>query len=410
MVERDTGVLDDAARTRLGRFGVLLLAVNLGWALPSAAATTLLQALLARQHGPDKATWLAVITTVGAVVAVVAMIVAGAWSDRTRGRFGRRYPWMVGGTLTAAVGLALTGVAPPGPLQILTFVLFQGGLNAMLAAAGALVPDRVARTSLGKASAYTGFGYLLGNMAGGFVAAAFIGDPAVGLAVVPWTMVIAVLAMVFLVAPQRIERDPRSSASAVLRTLHPPRDRDFALVFFGRFAVVLGLMVIVFYQLYIYTDFLHVDAAQAAADIAAGGLLLGVVALLATVGGGLLSDRLGRRRPLVVIASLLVAASAVPTVVAPGVPSLMVLYVLAGAGFGMYLSVDQALMVEVLPTVGGEAKELGMLSIANSAPSVVAPVLATLTVGLFGFRALFLLTVILAGVGGLCVAAVRRVR
>lgn len=412
MIDNDTGtaLVDPVARhARLGRLGPLLAAINLGWALPSAAGGTLLQALLAQQRGADKVGSLAVLTTIGAVIAVVSTVVAGAWSDRTRSRFGRRNPWILGGAVVSATGLALTGVLTWFPAQIVTFALFQGGLNTMLAAVGALLPDRVAGSALGRASAYAGLGYLVGTAIGGIAASAAIGVPARGLMIVPWTMVVAALLLVLLVRgrsslnmPVRTTMPPRS--------LLPPRDRDFLLAFAGRFCVILGLTVIVFYQLYVFTDFLRVDTGTAARHIALGTVLLGGSALIATVGGGLLSDRLGRRRPLVVLASLLIAAGAVPVVVAPSVGSLMGFYVVAGAGYGLYLAVDQALMVQVLPTSGAEAKELGMLSVANSAPSVVAPPIAAAVVSVLGFHALFLCTVALAVLGGGCVALIRRVR
>lgn len=401
-----------AAPARLGRLGPLLGGLHLGWSLPSAAAGTLLQALLAQRLGDGKVGALAVITTAGAVVAIVGTVVAGAWSDRTRSRFGRRNPWILGGAVASAAGLTLTGVLTWLPAQIVAFAVFQGGLNAMLAAAGALLPDRVAGSALGKASAFAGGGYLVGTAIGGVAASAAITAPAWGMVIVPWTMVAAALALVLLVREGSSLGLPREAASvrAVLRSLLPPRDRDFLLAFTGRFCVVLGLTVVVFYQLYVFTDFLGTDTVAAAGHIALGTVLLAVTALITAAGGGVLSDRLGRRKPLVVLASLLIAAAAVPVTLAPGVGTLIAFYVVAGAGYGLYLSVDAALMVEVLPSTGAEAKELGMLSVANSAPSVVAPVVAAGLVTGFGFHALFGFTIVIAVAGGLCVAAIRRVR
>jgi MFS family permease len=123
-----------------------------------------------------------------------------------------------------------------------------------------------------------------------------------------------------------------------------------------------------------------------------------------------LSDRIGRRKPLVVAASVLVGVGALPPLINPGIPAMYVFYVVAGFGYGMYLSVDQALMVEVLPNSGTEAKDLGFLSIANTAPIVLGPVVAAGVVTLVGFRALFAVTFVLALLGGLCILMIRRVR
>ena len=397
---------------RLGRLGPLLTSINLAWALCSAAGGTLLQALLAEQRGPGKVGALALITSVGAVIAVLTTVVAGAWSDRTRSRFGRRRPWILVGALVSAAGLALTGVVTWLPMQVLAVAVFQGGLNAMLAGVGALLPDQVAKPALGRASACAGLGYLAGTAAGGVVAAAAISVPARGLLAVPWVMVLAAAILVVLVRDDSSLDRPRQvlSGPVLLRSLLPPRDRDFLLAFAGRFCVILGLSVITFSQLYLFTDFLRIDTVAAAGHIGLGTALLGVAAAVGTAGGGLLSDRLGRRRPLVVLASLLIAVGALPVAMAPSVGSLMSFYVVAGFGFGLYLSVDQALMVEVLPTSGEEAKELAMLGVANSSPSVVAPLVAAAVVGLAGFRALFLVAFVVAVSGGACVGLIRRVR
>src|SRR5882757_8177056 len=388
--------------SRLGRLGPLLTSINFAWALCSAAGGTLLQALLAEQRGPGKVTALALITSVGAVIAVLSTVVAGAWSDRTRSRFGRRRPWILGGALTSAAGLALTGVVAWLPMQVLAFAVFQGGLSVMLAGVGALLPDQVAKAALGRASACAGLGYLAGTAAGGMIASVAISVPARGLLAVPWVLVAAASS---LDQPRQVLAGP-----VLLRLLLPPRDRDFLLAFVGRFCVILGLSVITFSQLYLFTDFLRVDTVTAAGHIALGTALLGVAAAVGTAGGGVLSDRLGRRRPLVVLASLLIAVGALPVAMTPSVSSLMSFYVVAGFGFGLYLSVDQALMVEVLPTSGDEAKELAMLSVANSSPSVVAPLVAAAVVGLVGFRALFLVAFVVAVSGGACVCVIRRVR
>lgn len=149
--------------SRLGRLGLLLPSINFAWALCSAAGGTLLQALLAEQRGQGKVGALALITSVGAVVAVLSTVVAGAWSDRTRSRFGRRRPRILGGALTSAAGLAAVGVLAWLPAQVLAVAVFQGGLNAMLAGLGALLPDHVAKPALGRASACAGLGYLTGT-------------------------------------------------------------------------------------------------------------------------------------------------------------------------------------------------------------------------------------------------------
>jgi MFS family permease len=398
--------------TPLGRLGPLLFAGHLSWALPANAAGTLLQALFAEQRADTKVAAAAFVTTVGAVASIVATVAAGALSDRTRSRYGRRNPWLLGGSLTAAVGLSLAGLTPFLLVQALCFAVFQAGLGSMLAALYAIMPDRVATTSMAKGSALGAVGYLVGTALGGFVAAGFIEQPALGILVCPWSMVIVAL-MVFLLARDRSNvGEPREplDVPALLRSLRPPDDADYRWAFAGRFCVILGLFVVAFYQLYLMTDMLDLSTQRAGALIATGTAILGAGALVASVVSGVVSDRRGRRKPLSVGASLTIAASMVAPLLWPGVPALFVLYVLAGLGYGAFLAVDGALMVEVLPAAGTEAKDLGVLSIANSAPVVLGPVVAALTVTLAGYRPLFAVSCVLTCVGAFCIARIRRVR
>ncbi len=52
-----------------------------------------------------KAALLGWVTGLGALAAVISNPLAGALSDRTSGRFGRRRPWVLGGGVLGAVGL-----------------------------------------------------------------------------------------------------------------------------------------------------------------------------------------------------------------------------------------------------------------------------------------------------------------
>ena len=55
-----------------------------------------------------------------------------------------------------------------------------------------------------------------------------------------------------------------------------------------------------------------------------------------------------------------------------------------GIGFGMYLSIDQALVTQVLPAAGDRARSLGVISVASSAGQAVAPALAAPVVTYMG--------------------------
>ena len=116
--------------------------------------------------------------------------------------------------------------------------------------------------------------------------------------------------------------------------------------------------------------------------------VLGVVSLVGMVVtmsfSGPLSDRLGRRKVFVIVASLVMAGAMVVPLVMPTITGMIIFTALNGLGFGCYMAVDGALMSEVLPSEGTFAKDLGVLNIAGALPFSLAPALAPAILALSG--------------------------
>lgn len=146
--------------------------------------------LVARAAWVDghKGLTLAVVMAPGLIVALIANPLFGLLSDRTPGRFGRRRPYIIGGTLLNLVGLGLMALAPllatadgsgnalaPSLLiMMVALMLTQLANNAAAAPFHALLPDMVAEEQRGTASGIMGLALFLGQI-GGAVAPTFIG-------------------------------------------------------------------------------------------------------------------------------------------------------------------------------------------------------------------------------------------
>ena len=84
--------------------------------------------------------------------------------------------------------------------------------------------------------------------------------------------------------------------------------------------------------------------------------------------------------------------------------------VLLGCGYGIYTSVDFALITQVLPAAADRAKDLGVINIANALPQVLAPVLAAVVLGLgLGYPGLYLLAAAVSILGSVLVRRIRSV-
>ncbi|NYE95905.1 MFS family permease [Psychromicrobium silvestre] len=398
-------------RTRLGRFVPLLLAAQLGWSIPNNAASALLQAGSSTIAPNDKIGFYATMSTIGAILAVVAIILGGALSDRTRTRFGKRIPWIIGGSVLATLGLFSTGLTTNPVLVIAGFALYQMALNAMLGAIFALTPDYLAQSVLGRASAVSGAGVLLGGILGGIISAIFITVPQQGLMIIPWLILIAAIVLGIFLPPRPNVDEARESLSLLgfLKYLRPPKDGQFWWVFAGRFLFILALFMTVQYQYFIATEYLGLETQAAGNLLALTSIVLAICAGAATLVAGPLSDRIGRK-PFVIGAPLMAAVGVLPLIFAHQPWALVVFFVLGGLAYGGYLSVDAALMVEVLPNQESTAKDLAVLNAANSLPLVFAPALAGLLVTIGGYQGSFIATVVTAVAGAVCIFFVKRVR
>jgi MFS family permease len=85
---------------------------------------------------------------------------------------------------------------------------------------------------------------------------------------------------------------------------------------------------------------------------------------------------------------------------------------IGGLGFGMYMAVDLALVVDVLPDEDNAAKDLGVLNIAGALPFSVALAIAPaiLAIGGGSYGVLYAFAGVCAIIGAFAVLPVKAVR
>lgn len=376
----------------------------------------------------QQALLLGAMAALGAVTALVLQPTIGALSDRTSTRLGRRRPYILAGAVGLLFGLSLLALTR-------MVALFIGGLFVVVVAntvsstaCQGLVPDCVPAHQRGAASGFMGLMTLLGTVGSLAVASVVLGHTtAGGLATAGiaegaalYYIIAAGMLVVFVTIPllaikenalarrsgQSVE--PRAAGRAlgsrrarlVSFWLHPWRHANFRWVFLTRGFVMLGLALFMTYIEYYFARVAHVASfAQATASIAILSLLGAVASTLLM---GVLSDRIGRRAPIVAVASGLMAAAALAFVVAPGQVPLWPLGMLFGLGYGAYTSVDVALAIDALPSAHAAGKDLGLWSMASTLPGVIAPVLGSAMIVLassigqtaFGYRGIFALATV----------------
>ncbi len=359
---------------------------------------------------------LGLVTGAGALVAVLATPLAGALSDRTTSRFGRRLPWLVGGALLGALALVVLSRQSTVVGVLLGWAVAQACLNAAYAGLTAEVPDHVPVVQRGTVSGWFGLPQAVGVVVGVALVTSFTTTVAAGYALV--AVAVAVLVLPFAAVTRDPVLDPAHRPALSLARgwwIDPRRFPDFGWAWLTRFLISLGNALGTLYLLYFLRDKVHYEQLFPGKSAEDGVLVLILIyaagAVATAVGGGIWSDRTGRRKPLVIVSSLVMAAGAALLAVWPTWTAALVAAALLGIGYGVYMAVDTALVTEVLPAAADRGKDLGIVNIANAAPQVLAPALAAPVVaGLGGYPMLYSLTALVTLAGAVLVLPIRSVR
>jgi len=339
---------------------------------------------------------LGVLEAVGSLMAVVWQPMAGALSDRTSSRFGRRRPFIVVGTVGDVlflIGLALSGTFG---LVLIFYFLLQAASNTAQGPYQGLMPDVVPEAQRGTASGYFGVanvvGLLAGTLGSGWILA-HAGRTAALLSICA-LLVLTMLATVLFIP----DRAPRTSGQfknvrqAIATTFSRPlRYPSFLWLMASRLLILLGLVGVQSFVFFYFNNvFFHNDRID---TIRASYTLLGLVIFAAFVvswPAARASDRFGRR-PFILAGGLLGAAGVlmlvfshyelVPTqLVEPLARTLKVpplaaqatlVGVLIGIGYGVFFSVDWAFIQDVIPTQEA-GLFMGFSNIATAGSGILA--------------------------------------
>ncbi|HEU5030676.1 MAG TPA: MFS transporter [Spirillospora sp.] len=412
------GAQAGAARPRRGLMPLLLTGNLMLFSLYGGVASILLPTQVEHIDKAHKVAMLGLVTGIGAAFATLLNPIGGALSDRSRSRFGRRNPFLLGGALLALAFAVVLGNMGTIALLVVGWCLLQGMGNVYQAALTAIVPDRVPAERRGTASAMAGAGTTLGLLVGIVVAGRFTHAVAWGYTTLAGLLVLAAVLLATLTHdPRPDELPPRAADAPSLRRdlasfLSALRVHDFRWVFAGRALMILSYFCVTGYLLYMLEDHIGLPHGMKGADGVALLTLIGAVTSVATtVVGGPLSDRLDRRRTFVFVASAGMAAALLLPLLSPHWTTMVVFMAVDGLFFGVYMAVDTAMVTLVLPRGEDAARDMGVLNIANAGPQIIAPFVASAIISTpGGYPALYIVAAVLAVAAALSILPVRSVR
>lgn len=321
----------------------------------------------------------------GAVTALVSNLVWGSLSDRTRSRFGRRTPWMLAGALLAGFFLWATSVAGHSTLLIVVWCCFQTTLNMLLAPTVAVMSDRVPRNQLATVSAFYGVGVSAGIQVGIIIGSRFIENTAPGFVLGAAMVAVSAIFAIAVWPKEPSTKDMPASTGGlkdVLLSMRPPgKAPDFWWMFGARFSILVAYAMIQSFQLFILQDYVGLAQDEVKSTLALGATITLVVSLVGGFIGGPISDLIKRLKLPVVVSTFLFAIGIAMPWIWPSTTGYYLWALIAGFGYGVYNSIDQAILVSVLPNKENAGKDLGVLNASTTAGQAAGPLITGGIVG-----------------------------
>lgn len=356
-------------------------------------------------------------------IAVLTMPVMGSISDYATSRWGRRRPFILFGSVTAAVALFGLALAPSFPVLVLFFVLLQLTSNAARGPFAGLVPDLVPERQVGIASGLMGLMITVGLVGGYLVMmSGYLLEEDFTLPMLALGLLVGLTGIGSFLwipkGPAAKSRAGRTWPRVALETFGTDilRERSYVFLLGSRFFI---LMAIGFFMnlniLYLERTFGLQGTEQGTWVLVGLGLSLAATAI-GTIPGARISDRIGRK-PVIYGSALIGAIGMTIIGLSPNVVVACVGIALVGLGGGAFLAVDWALMTDIIPKASA-GRYMGLSNVVEAtngpvATSVGGAIMYLVGVGLglaAGARAAMLIGVVMFAVGAALLTQVREPR
>ena len=361
---------------------------------------------------------LAVISGVAVIASILVQPTVGVISDYTITRWGRRKPYiLIGGVFDM---LFLYGIASSNTFVALVafYFLIQVSSNFAQGPFQGYVPDLVPARQVGMASGLMGLMIVVGTVTGAGIAALggkegsslFVATLALGAVEIVAMVIVVTRVHEGTTGPKRTMSWPRVALSAwgtdILREKSVLWLLLVRLLFLGATAAVTALGVFYFQR----AHGLSRDEALNFNFLAT--VIVASLSGLASIPGARLSDRYGRK-PVIYAGMALLAVGLLGMALAPAPEVALAVFLAGGIGIGLFLSVDWALMTDVIPK-HTSARYMGILNAGTALASPVFLAVGSLTsyaIAMSVGDAASMRAVMLVGVGfvGLSALALRQV-
>ncbi|MGC6398994.1 MFS transporter [Sphingomonas sp. FW199] len=338
----------------------------------------------------------------GAITASMANLLFGWLSDLSVQRGGGRRPWMLAGLAFTGAALMLFALADTVVLLVGTVILFQLSVNAVIAPMMAIMADEIPDTEKGLAGGTLALGAPLAAGVSALLVTLPVTDEPVRLAIVAGISIAFVAPLLGVRGKVQPARSPRHE-----QRLARAR-RDLMLAWAARLLVQVAFGILSLYTLY-YLASLSPD--QSSAMLSRRAALLHVLAYAMAVPTAILlgrwSDKRGRRKPFLILLVSTGALALVGMALAPSPAAAMIAYCVHAVCALAFLALHEGLILQLLPDPLWRGRDLGLMNLTNTIPSLVGAILTALLATPRDFGALLLVLAAAMVVGAISVLHIR---
>ena len=327
----------------------------------------------------QKNTYLGLLTLSGLLLAMAVQPIAGAISDRSSLRWGRRRPYILLGSIVALFLIPGIGFVGSYVAIFAVYCLLQVSANIAQGPYQAFIPDLAPEDKRGVASGVKTLLEIAGGMGLVYViiyaGSRFIGDG------VSWIQLVLIMLAVILLVAMLItvitvkERPGTVSPKLpLLPTLYKSYKIDvgkspgFILFLVSRLLFIMALTTLQSFALYFFRDMVKVaNPATATVELLAA---LGIGMVASVYPAGRLSDRIGRK-PILISSGLIGAAGILMLLLGPSYGYILIGGALQGIAVGSFMSSSWALATDLVPK-SEEARYLGLTNLATAGGAALA--------------------------------------
>lgn len=328
----------------------------------------------------QKNTYLGIITVVGLLLAMIVQPLAGAVSDRTNLKWGRRRPYILIGTVLTIVCLLVLGKVDSVVAVLIVYCLIQIFANTAHGPWQGLIPDMVPENKKGLASGVKGLIEILGAIGGIYLVGRLVSNaPAndvnqgifISLCILALVMAVCMIITIITVKEHPPEKRVEVSLADSFRStflMDFRKDRSFIYYLISRLIFLLPLMVLRMYGLFFISDISEItDPAAVVADLT---IIIGIFLIIVVYPAGYLADKIGRKI-IIIIAGLVGAVGVCIMIFLHSYIWILVGGAFIGIANGSFMSASWAMATDQV-NKGEEARYMGLTNLATAGAGILA--------------------------------------